>query len=255
MNPEFRSACDGYRDEWLQLVGGDSTTADLSPSAAEHLESCAVCRTTLDESRELFADLRRALRPTPLVPALHRRICDRVAMPDSDSGALRERGPWALVATAAAAGFLAFVFSPDAETASSRAETLLASHRDVEEIVAAYGLLQWNASTEYTLGLVGSRIDDLERAAGRESDAPTLLPWTTDDDWDAPAEHADAPAGGMATPRRRLFVDGGLKVCSTCCREREAVDGIASEAKHPAWYSTRILASLAMTMCNASRSG
>jgi hypothetical protein len=186
MNAESQNDCSHHRDELLLLACGDIAPGDFSPAARDHLSTCAACRESLDESRELIAAVTKALRPEPLPLALQRRIHERL-----DAAALT-RAPGRLrrlhiVSTAAAACLLTAMFTPQVQRPRADMERIVVTDHDAAEIVAAYGLLCWDAPLDYSIDQVDAVLADLEQLLQRKPGSSALLPWDAEDDWDVPA--------------------------------------------------------------------
>lgn len=141
-----------------------------------------------DAGDELLSSLRVALRPEPLPAGLVSRIR---ADWHARSGPLYRLslGPFHLLGTAAAAAvMIAVLLQPGlADRAPGSADAVALSSDQAAAIVAAFGVIAWDSPTEYSLDLVDTSLEDVERTLQRAAGSGTLLPWNSDDDWDLPA--------------------------------------------------------------------
>jgi hypothetical protein len=163
----------------------------------------AECDALAREADERLAPLRSVLRPEPLPATLRQRI---LAEFDGRGLAPRRRGlpPVHLAWLAAAACLLVAFVLPrrtDVESARSLMSAPL-SPNEAAEIVAAYRVLSWDSSADYTLEAVDLSLRSIERTLRREANGTSVLPWGRDDDWDvAPRDDAESlrsrAAGGF----------------------------------------------------------
>jgi hypothetical protein len=160
-----------------------------------------------DRDDALLASLREALQPERLPPTLAARI--RADWHGRSAVGLRPRlGPFHLLGTAAAAALMITMLVQGGlgGRAAPSAPVVLSSD-EAAAIVAAFGTTVWDSLADYSLAVVDASLDDLEGALRRETDDPTLLPWDSDDDWDAlPA--AEEGASRSRAPSRGLVLAG-----------------------------------------------
>lgn len=158
------------------------------------------------EARELLRELAEVLRPEPLPAALVRRIQSDLAAQRVVGNARRwyRRWPAGLAAAAAAALLLAVIgpLSPQrAINTSHTPDVATLTPDEAAEIVAAYGVLDWEGLTDETLAQVAERLEALGRWVEGEQNPNSARPWGAEDDWDTPRTHADETGRGQTAPR------------------------------------------------------
>lgn len=148
------------------------------------------------DSDEFAADLRGVLRPAPLPNRLVRRI-----RADWDQRSVTHAGRWTptlnFIGLAAAACLTLALLSPTADDRANSGGDLALSSGDAAKIVAAYGVLSWDGSADYSLNAVDASLDRLQQNLSREANAGGL-PWNADDDWDAPPTNDNESSRGVA---------------------------------------------------------
>jgi predicted anti-sigma-YlaC factor YlaD len=202
MNTDRQHAtCETYRDDLLRVACGDLPRPPAELAA--HLSFCGACRDELETARELLADLRTALEPEALSPAVVGRIAARMEIAVARS---RRRFPgWLRVGcTAVAAALLAAVLWPHKLTPSrateSSAVVVELTPQEASELMAAYAVLGWESLTDVAIQELGSRVQSMAQRVERQSTAAEALPWRAEDDWDIPA----GPTGASAEPGQRV---------------------------------------------------
>ncbi len=189
------------RRELCRLAGGEIDR--LTPAAAAHLADCPACRKEAERPLRLVAMLTSALSATDWPAALDQRIRAQWR-----SGGSRKRAAWRLVSwlscTAAAAAVLAGAWlwpmgGFDRAVVSGGALVEL-TPAEAEAITAAYALMTWDSPADYAVTVLSDRVADTARAASREQNTRTWLPWSSDDDWDMPADHPGTRVPGMDAP-------------------------------------------------------
>jgi hypothetical protein len=152
-----------------------------------------------DANDALLASLRDVLRPEPLPAALADRI--RAGWESRAAPAGRLRLPAIrLVELAAAACLMVALLLPPARTRQAAGPVAL-SPDEAGAIVAAWGVLAWEGPVDGSLDVISASLDEIESALGRESERRTLLPWSSDDNWDVPVS-TDEGASQSWTPLR-----------------------------------------------------
>jgi predicted anti-sigma-YlaC factor YlaD len=193
--------CDTYRDDLLRVACGDAPQPPAELAA--HLRLCAACRDELQTAQELLANLRTALEPETLSPAVAEQICARLEIAAARS---RRRIPgWLRVGcTAAAAAVLTAVLWPHKftppRTLESPAVVVELTPQEASDLLAAYSLLGWDSLTDESIQELGSRVQSITQRVERQSTAAEALPWRAEDDWDLPA----GPTGTSAGPGNRV---------------------------------------------------
>jgi hypothetical protein len=180
------------RLELLRLICDEHDVADAPPSLRSRLDRDSELRDELTGTQELLHGLREALKPEPLPETLVRRIHVRL----TDQGQIRSTTIWRtirLAGLAAAAALVLALVQPAALPPASNgaASTTGLSPTDAADIVAAYGLLDWGGHLDYSIERVTTELKEVERSIEREPGAQTGLPWSRDDDWDAPSASRD----------------------------------------------------------------
>jgi len=147
---------------------------------------------------ELVAALGAALRPTPLPPAVVRRI--QTDFDHRCRGARRSRLPALRVASlATAAGIIVALLAPQPPMWSAdRLAPVALTSNEAAQIVAAFSTLNWDSPAASALDLVDDSLDELGRVLRREDDGATLLPWGSEDDWDLPVAVEEDSSRGSA---------------------------------------------------------
>ena len=162
-----------------------------------------------DSNDRLVSSLREALRPEPLPPAL--ADCIRADWRSRSGLAYRLKlTPMHLFATAAAAVLMVAVFLQSGSGGRAPQSAVVALSADeAAAIVAAFGTIVWDSPAEYSLDLVSASLDDIEGALRRETGSETVLPWGSDDDWDAPTAIDEGASRGGALQRSLVRATSG----------------------------------------------
>ena len=151
---------------------------------------------------ELLVSLRDALRPEPLSPALADRIRTGWESRAVPAGRLRLPAMHMVGLAAAACLLVALLLPPRPITRTRRpAAPVALSSDEAAAIVSAFGVLAWDTPLDYSLEVIGASLDEVERALGRESESRTLLPWSSEGNWDVPVS-TDEGASQSWTPLR-----------------------------------------------------
>jgi hypothetical protein len=199
------------RQELLRLICDERDVAEVSPSLRARLDRDSELRDELAGTQELLGGLREALRPEPLSETLVRRIHARLTDQDSAPPVTIWRTIRLTGLAAAAALVLALVQPAALPPASNRTATPTAlSPADAADIVAAYGLLDWGGHMDYSIERVSTELKEIEQSIKREPGVQTGLPWSREDDWDAPSASRD---GALRTRESSGGVTATLLEC------------------------------------------
>ena len=186
------SDCDGLRPELVAAVARETPNVGLTPELRMHLTRCAECREMLLQSRDVLAELRTLCQPTPLTDDLVERIEQTVTRSSAPRSIRLWRAARPLLSIAAAL-LLAALYLPLRWPVKS---DVALSRSDLAELVATIGLIEWEGTVEWWIDRTESDLAEVNQLVDRNSAATRVLPWSTDDDWDAPV----SVRGGMSSP-------------------------------------------------------
>lgn len=220
--------CEAMQHELLEAACDGGDVQSLSNATRVHLVRCAACRDELLAQRELLAELQSVLQPEPLPSGLSERIWQRIESAAHSGGASKMRRPtvrWGAVAAAvvlavapAAAWWFARVHlggraptliakTTDAQPAPAIADGIATSDAAAKfalsddesaAVVEALTYVAWDAPVDEGVSKIPLTSASIaSKSTSTQSQASgTVLPWTSDDDWDRPlAAERGAPRG------------------------------------------------------------
>ncbi|MGD8452094.1 MAG: hypothetical protein PVJ57_09775 [Phycisphaerae bacterium] len=200
MNADFHDErVDPQAKELLRLACDETGLAGPSDGLRARLEADERLRTDLEQKRALVRELRDALTPEPLPSSLRAEIDLRL---DEQAGGTRTLvlPPYRIAGLVAAAAALVLVVlaPPSVPTQTNDTATAVTlTAEDVTDIADAFALMAWNGSVDYSLEQVSADVADLDERLEQRAEAGGGLPWSADDDWDAPREDHGT---GQTTP-------------------------------------------------------
>jgi len=203
-NPPRSAACRALSARLLQSLYGDAA-GDTPPEVCAHLLQCAACRAEADAARAVLALGAEALAPQPLTPALRATIEARLAelRPAQPKRILRH---WLGVTGLAAAAvlLLALVWRNTSQSPARNSAAGGLSAAEAAALAHSYGLLEWEAPADFSMDAFAATLQKTQRAV--ELGQPPRLPWTSEDNWDAPS----APSQSGAQRRSGPLVTAGF---------------------------------------------
>lgn len=153
------------------------------------------------EWRELAEELRQALEPPPISPALRERL-NRAIARTRPAGSRRLLV--ASVGLAAAAGLLLAVALPMQRGRPGAGQVPALSSAEARVLVAVFSHLAWTGQVDYGIERLTEQLEQFERELeGRRSDR---FPWGPEDEWDLPSGD---PTGGLV-PRVCLVLSASV---------------------------------------------